>query len=35
MGANHVLGGERPAISNASGMTWPSQEEKPVLWVLR
>jgi hypothetical protein len=25
MGANHVLSGERLAISNASGMNWPVQ----------
>ena len=25
MGANHVLNSERPATSNASGMTWPVQ----------
>ena len=25
MGANHVLNSDRPATSNASGMTWPVQ----------
>jgi hypothetical protein len=30
MGANHVLSGERPATSNASGITWPVQPKSSM-----
>ena len=30
MGANHVLSGDRPATSNASGITWPVQPKSSM-----